>query len=251
MRESSHRADILPCIKVPVVDAASDSEEEPQGGEAGHGEAHHDPASLAPAMESGEEDQGASDGAKSFKTGEPAVYQGRFVQEDRPVRKWTLGSRSSNEVEEADADSALDVSVGPGDMAGDASARPQGAVPGAVAGAAVAAPGTGAETDVVGAGAGAGAEGEAPVQPPISKGLLDLTRETARQRKTLLGRFVTQVYVPKVLASVWGQLVVYVVFAGLLAAGIYGCLTVNESLEVRTLITEDTQLYNYLGYEDL
>lgn len=100
-----------------------------------------------------------------------------------------------------------------------------------------------------GAGACSSAQGVAGVGKH-GPALLDISGEMQRQKSTALGRFVYDVYVPHVLCSPIGQLVVYAVFAGLLAAGIYGCATVDETLDVRSLITEGTQLYNYLIYED-
>eukprot|EP00475_Leptophrys_vorax_P027202 TRINITY_DN38784_c0_g3_i1.p1 TRINITY_DN38784_c0_g3~~TRINITY_DN38784_c0_g3_i1.p1 ORF type:complete len:307 (-),score=25.35 TRINITY_DN38784_c0_g3_i1:454-1326(-) len=71
-----------------------------------------------------------------------------------------------------------------------------------------------------------------------------------KQRKTPMGRFLCNTFVPCVLASWVGQLIIFTIFGGLIALGIYGCVTVDETLDVRTLITQGTQLYHYLGYEE-
>ncbi|CAI7830742.1 unnamed protein product, partial [Closterium sp. NIES-54] len=81
-------------------------------------------------------------------------------------------------------------------------------------------------------------------------GLIDISGSTEKEAKTFYGRFICLYYVPYVLCHWAGQLVIFLVFGALLGVGIYGCVTVDETLDVRTLITQGTQLYHYLGYEE-
>ena len=80
-------------------------------------------------------------------------------------------------------------------------------------------------------------------------GLIDISATLEHQRHSLLGRFLCLHYVPWI-ANWVVQVVVIAGFAALLGYSIYGCVTIHEAMDVRTLITDGTQLYNYLALEE-
>ena len=80
-------------------------------------------------------------------------------------------------------------------------------------------------------------------------GLIDITAALEHQKHSLLGRFLCLQYVP-IIANWIVQIVVIAGFAALLGYSIYGCVTIHEAMDVRTLITDGTQLYNYLALEE-
>ena len=83
----------------------------------------------------------------------------------------------------------------------------------------------------------------------IVDGLLDLTEIEASEHRGLLGRAIEGWYVPRVVGHPFWQAIILGGFATMLGFGIYGCATISKSLDLQSLVTEGTQLYNFIGLE--
>ncbi|XP_066545237.1 patched domain-containing protein 3-like [Amia ocellicauda] len=73
--------------------------------------------------------------------------------------------------------------------------------------------------------------------------------ETGREKPQPINSFFKNYYGP-FLTKTWTKVFVILLYAGYLAASIYGCIQMKEGIDLKNLASDDSYVVNYYDYED-